>query len=141
MKYASAYAAASLAVCMGFVLSACSILQNADQTKIVVQIATMKVVEGGEDRHIRALRIKEIASDAKLVLDASSVSVDLLAGAARNRVANLHLAASDQLLANLLIDSVAQDLKLKIGEGAIPDTSKFRVNQVLGWVAEAASFY
>jgi hypothetical protein len=129
-----------LAACVA-VTGCASLVQNVDQAKIVVQLSTMKVVEAGKDRHARAEQIQKIAAEAAVLLDASSVSVDVVADAVRVRVASLHLEPSDAILANMLIDAVASDLKQKVGDGVIEPDKKVRVNAVLTWVSDAARFY
>lgn len=126
-------------------LSGCTVVSsvaaNVDQAKFVVQMATMKVIEAGKDRKARAVKIREIAADAKILIDANAVSVDLVAQATRVRIAALRLAPSDQILADALLDSVVANLKDRVGDGVIEADRKLRVNTVLTWVIATADLY
>lgn len=123
-------------------LSGCATIENAPATsKLVVQVATMKVIEAESDRHARAAKIIEIATEAKTWLDTDTVTVDLIKSKVLERLTGLNLQPSDRLLASVLVDAVASDLLSKVGVGLIPADKRITVNQVLGWVIEASKFY
>lgn len=124
-------------------VSGCSMFRNIDQSKLIVQVATMKVIEAhgpGEYRD-RAANIITIGTEAKTWLDTNGVSLAFLKAAVQARIAKLNLAPSDQLLANLLVDSAIAELQAKVGDGVIDPNKLYYVNQILDWVVEAAKFY
>ncbi len=118
-----------------------SINANVDQSKLLVQVATMKAIEAGEDTNARAERVKAIAAEGQSFLDGENVSVSLLESAVANRLAALDLTPSDRVLANALVGAVVAELNARVGEGLLSTEQKYTVSQVLGWVEQAASFY
>lgn len=132
-----------LAAATMLTVAGCSMFRNIDQSKLIVQIATMKVVEakGPNEYRARAANIVTIGTEAKTWLDTNGVSLAFLKAAVQARIAKLNLAPSDQLLANLLVDSAIAELQAKVGEGVIDPKKLYYVNQLLDWVIEAAKFY
>lgn len=133
---------AALCIVAAVFLSGCATLGQATNTsKLVVQVATMKVIEAQPDRAARAAKVLEITADAQKLIDMNGLTVGLLKTAVQDRLAAQNLEPSDRLLANLLVDAVVTDLAAKVGDGLIPPDQLVTVNQVLGWVADAAAFY
>lgn len=129
-------------ILLTLMLGACASLGTGSTgERLVVQIATMKVIEAGPDRKLRAERISTIASEAKSWLRADNVTVTALKAAATARIANLNLEPSDQLLAALLVETVAAELEKRVGDGLIPADKLISVDAVLGYVVDAAAFY
>jgi len=132
----------SLAVaCVG--LSGCSTLsQNVDQSKLIVQVATMKVIESDRGATAeRAARIQEIAGDARTFLDGTDVSVALLEDSVMARLAGMDLAPSDRVLASALVAAVVAELNARVGDGLLSSEQRYTVSEVLGWIEQAAEFY
>lgn len=129
---------AMLAMVMG-----CTFFQNVDQSKLVVQIATMKVIEAQGSAHYqeRAANVIKIGTDAKTWLDTNGVTLGFLRAAVEARIAKLNLAPSDQLLAGVLVDAAIAELQKKVGDGVIDPQKLYYVNQVLDWAIQAARFY
>jgi len=127
-----------LAMVMG-----CTFFQNVDQSKLVVQIATMKVIEARGSAHYqeRAANVIKIGTDAKTWLDTNGVTLGFLRAAVEARIAKLNLAPSDQLLAGVLVDAAIAELQKKVGDGVIDPQKLYYVNQVLDWAIQAARFY
>lgn len=116
--------------------------KNVDQSKLIVQVATMKVIEADQSHtKERAAKIREVASDGKTFLDGANVSVPLLSSAINARLAGIDIAPSDRVLAAALVDAVAAELNARVGSGLLSPEQKYSVSQVLGWVIDATSFY
>jgi UDP-N-acetylmuramoylalanine-D-glutamate ligase len=94
----------------------CTFFQNVDQSKLVVQIATMKVIEAQGSAHYqeRAANVIKIGTDAKTWLDTNGVTLGFLRAAVEARIAKLNLAPSDQLLAGVLVDAAIAEPMAKI---------------------------
>jgi len=109
--------------------------------KLIVQVATMKFIEAGDDRAEKAAKIVSAAAQARVWLDVEGVSLADLQAAMLARVNAADLEPSDKLLAAALVEVVAAELNVRIGEGVISPEKKATVNAVLAWVEQAASFY
>lgn len=115
---------------------------NSQQSKIVVQLGTMKAIEADKDHAgERALKVREIAKEAKTFLDGNDVSVSMLAGAVSARLAGIDLAPSDRVLAAALVDAVVSEIDVRVGEGLLSPDERMTVSQVLDWVIDATEFY
>jgi hypothetical protein len=127
-----------LAIC----LNACAWMKdNPQSAKLVVQLATMKVIEGGDDIHGRATRVMAIASEASSLFDSQEMSLPALREAIAERLAKENLSPSDQLLVNALVEAVDAELQKRIGQGALNPEQAVQVKAVLDWVIEAAKVY
>lgn len=122
--------------------------KNANSERLLVQVATMKVIERGdtpEARALKAQRITSIASDAKSWLHTESVTVDLLKSRVSARLDALHLQPSDRLLADVLVQTVVDELTTRMVNGAHvpvpPEQFVYQVDTVLGWIIDAAKVY
>jgi len=127
-----------LALCLG----ACAWMKDNPQTaKLIIQVATMKVIEGGGDKVTRAQRVSVIVGDAKSLLGGEQLSLPALRQAITFRLANEDLTPSDQLLADALVDAVDAELQKRIGEGLLNPEQVIQVKDVLDWITEAAQVY
>src|SRR5690606_13156662 len=109
--------------------------------KLIVQVATMKFIESGDDRASKAVRIVRAAAQARVWLDMDGVTIADLRAAMMARINGADLEPSDKLLAAALVDVVAAELDVRIGAGVISPEKRATVNAVLAWVEQAASFY
>lgn len=134
MKALLAVVILALAGCASFSGSSAS-------EKLIVQVATMKFIEAGDDRAAKAAKIVSAAAQARVWLDTDGVSLSDLQSAMLARVNAADLEPSDKLLAAALVDVIAAELNARIGEGVISPEKKATVNAVLAWVEQAASFY
>lgn len=123
------------------VLSGCASFQGSATEKLVVQAATMKVIEAGSDRVEKAARIIAAADAARVWLDMDGVTLSDLRSAMVERIAAADIEASDKLLATALVDVVVAELDMRIGDGLISPEKRVRVNTVLSWIVQAAAFY
>lgn len=121
-------------------LSGCATLGTGSAgEKLVIQVATMKVIEADEDRSAKAAKIRAAVDQARVWLDMDGITLADLRSAMLARIGGLE--PSDRLLAAALIDAVAVELETRIGDGILDADKRVRVNAVLSWIAEAASFY
>lgn len=121
-------------------LSGCATLGTGSAgEKLVIQVATMKIIEADEDRSAKAAKIRAAVDQARVWLDMDGITLAELRSAMLARIGGLE--PSDRLLATALIDAVAVELEARIGDGILDADKRVRVNAVLGWIAEAASFY
>lgn len=132
-----------IGVVMLTMVTGCTIFQNVDQSKLIVQVATMKVIEAQGPAHYqeRATNVIRIGTEAKTWLDTNGVTLAFLRAAVEARIAKLNLAPSDQLLAGVLVDAAIAELQKKVGDGVIDPQKLYYVNQVLDWAMQAARFY
>lgn len=123
-------------------LSGCATLGTGSAgEKLVIQAATMKVIEADEDRAAKAAKIRAAVDQARVWLDTDGVTLADLHAAIMGRLTSANLEPSDMLLASALVDVVVAELNARIGDGILDEDKRVRVNTVLGWIAEAASFY
>jgi hypothetical protein len=118
--------------------------KNSLVSQVVVQEATMHVIEAGKtasDRAARAARINVIVALIRESVDNQAVTLDDLAVLAHSKIAGLSLQSSDSVLANAVVDAAVQALKDKIGAGTIPKESVYTVDTVLTWISGAAAIY
>lgn len=133
---------AAVAVLLVFCLGACAWMKDNPQTaKLVVQAATMRVIEGGDDYRARATRVMVIAGEASSLVGGQELTLPALHQAILERLAGENLNPSDQLLANALIDAVHAELQKRIGEGVLNPEQAIQVNEVLKWIVEACQIY
>lgn len=123
------------------VLSGCASFSGSATEKLIVQAATLKVIESGADRTSKAAKIISAAEAAQVWLDTDGVTIADLRASMVQRINAADIEASDKLLATALVDVVVAELDLRIGEGVISPDKRVTVNTVLGWVLQAAAFY
>lgn len=134
------------AVMVGFSLAGCASLgTTASQAyeKLAVEYATIKVVKTGTTpaaRQAKQAKIIAIATQAQTLLASPSVTLALVRVAVNTQIASLHLAAEDQMVADVLVQVVADELAAKVGAGVLKPTDVVSVNTVLSWVVAGASF-
>lgn len=122
-------------------LPGCTSLQQGDATaKLAVTYATLKTIEAGDDHAVRAAEVVAIAREAKRFLNSETVTVALLEHSVRSRLP-VDLSPADRLLADSLIGAVVAELETRVGIGVIDAEQRLVVNQVLGWIIDAASVY
>lgn len=128
-----------LSVLTAMLLSGCAMLQQSPTTAhLAVTVATMKVVEAGDNPVERAQRVIAVANEAKRLIDNEAVTIDVLEEAIKNRLDQEPLAPSDRLLADALIITIADELRARVGMGLLDEQQRLTVSTVLGWVVRAA---
>lgn len=124
-----------------FMQGCASLGDNVATEKLVIQYATMKVIEADKDAMAeRAAKVYEIARHAQLFLNTDTADIALLRTEVHKRLPP-DLSPADHILANALIDTVMAELQARVGSGLVPPDKKLQVNAVLGWIREAAYFY
>lgn len=116
---------------------------NQAYEKLAVEYATIKVVKTGATpaaRQAKQAKIIAIATQAQTVLASPSVTLALVKVAVNAQIASLHLAAEDQMVADVLVQMVSDELAAKVGAGVLKPTDVVTVNTVLSWVVSGASF-
>lgn len=107
--------------------------------KAGVQYATLKVIDGDLGR---AGRIVDIVSTARLALsNETATSIEALKLIVRSKIDWNRLDAADTALANVLIDTVAEELEARLKPDAVeadPTPWKLKADKVLKWVQDAA---
>ncbi|CAB4182537.1 hypothetical protein UFOVP1077_10 [uncultured Caudovirales phage] len=125
-----------------FLLTGCATLQsNEPVAKLTIQVGVMKYVEAAPDRAVRAARVVDVVTQAKTLVDLNEVTLADVQAAVLVRLRASGLQPSDLILASALLDIVSNELNVKIGGGVLSADQKVTVNNVLGWVSQAASFY
>jgi hypothetical protein len=125
----------------------CAILEDPMTERLLVQVATGKVIEKGQtvaERNDRAQRIMEIAGDARYWLAFDTSNLGDLRGLLVDRVGELNLSPSDRILALGLIDVVLIKLNDRTIDGTpiqVPPDYRYRIDSVFQWVEEAAATY
>lgn len=112
-----------------------------DQQKVIakaaVEIAVSEVVANNPSH---AAQIVEIATQIKAVAGTEGFNtIDLLVAAIRAKANIAALTPQQQILANLLIDTIAAQLKAKIPNGQINSANLVLVSELSSWVIEGAS--
>jgi hypothetical protein len=137
-----------LCVLVGLMVGCSTFEKHIDTEKLIVQVATMKVIEVGDNaevRHLRAQKIISVAEDARTWLNTDGVNLGDLRAKITERLDKLDLAPSDRILATLLIDRVIIGLNDRLVNGVKlpvpPEEFVYQVNTVLAWVVGAARLY
>lgn len=111
--------------------------QNKVIAKAAVEIAVAEVVANNPSK---AQEIISIATQIKAIAGTDGFNtVDLLVAAIRAKANIASLPPQRQILANLLIDTIAAQLKAKIPNGQINSVNLVLISEVAGWVIEGAS--
>lgn len=109
--------------------------------RLVVQAATMKVIEADADRAAKAARVIAAVSEARVLVDTDGVTLAEIQAAVMRRLAERGLEPSDMLLATALVDVVGLELQGRIGDGLLDPEKRVTVNTFLAWIEQAAHFY
>lgn len=132
----------TIVITLALFIAGCASIQSGNTAaKLAVQVAVMKVIEADDNRAEKAAEIVSAVDQAKVWLDMDGVTLTDLKAAALRRLHERNLAPSDMLLATALVDIVAAELDVRIGQGVLSPDKKVTVNTLLGWVTEAAGFY
>lgn len=112
-------------------LVGCATVKNHEATaELVVTYAAIKGVEQGLD----ATEIRRVAEEVKTLTSGDVTTVTLLESAVRIKLSKLGLSPADQFLAGQLVEIVAKELQLRIGEGTLQPDQVLYVNKVMDWI-------
>lgn len=130
----------SVAVVLG--LTACASAPNGQRAeRIVVQAATMRIIETAAQPAVKAQRVTEAVKMARTLLRDEYVTVGLLRSALLKRVKDHDLPMSEKLAALEVISALSAEVEKRVGSGVLSPYSIVSVNTVLDWVSDAAVFY
>lgn len=131
-----------LVIAVWAIAAGCASLDvNSTVEKIAIQQATMRYIEDGAGRAERADRIVKAVQDARIMLDMEGVRLADLQAAMMARITKADLEPSDRALLLALADVAVSAVNVEIGDGVLSPEKRVRVNAVLAWVEQAASFY
>lgn len=141
MKMSRAMIVAGVLGALAF-LPGCAILQGDGSegeefaVRSSIQLATVKVIDGDQER---AERVVEIASQAReLVAGDSTAALDEVEQRVRDEIQWDTLSPAEQQVASDLVELVRAELEARIGEGALDPEDRVAVRTVLDWIIEAA---
>ncbi len=123
-------------------LTACNASQET-ATKIVIQAATMKLIEQkpvGAERAEKAAEVKRIADAIIEAAGSSEASVAALQSLAMGLLP-ADLPPSERITAMALIELAGAELNGRVGAGELDPSKLVKVRAVVGWVSQAAGFY
>ncbi len=126
-------------------LPACESLKLGEHgatVKLAISYATMKYVDqAGPGANIqRAARVASFANQAMNAIEGEGFTLD----AFKSHILELipaDLDTADKVLALALIDVIAQELQLRIGDGVLTPETRVKAKQVLTWIVDATAFY
>ena len=121
-------------------LAGCGSLGNGGESAVVrlaVQVAVYKYTGGDPDR---AARVLAVADDALLILqgDASTTVMGLKSAVVERVLSSPTLDPAMQITALAVIDSIAMELALRVGDGVLDGERTVRVRAVLTWIRDYA---
>lgn len=110
--------------------------ENPATAYMAVTYATEKVIDGDVER---AQRVEQIALEVEQAATGDTAqTIDLLIDLARDEIDWTKLDSADTRLVNYLLLTLSDELKERYGDGFIPEDARLTVNQIAGWVIEAA---
>ncbi len=111
--------------------------ENESSARLVTTYATLKVIDGDNEK---ADRVVEIAQEvSRLAGDDPEVTVDLLVARIRSLIRWDRLDEADTLLVDALLLELSARLKDKLGDELIPKDARVTVQTVAEWVISAAA--
>lgn len=133
---------AVIALLSALMLAGCKSIEERPATaKLVTQYAVLKFAEqsSADKRAVRIEHVRRIAADVKAIAAGEPVSLALLKGAAFSEISKLQLSPADTLLAHALVDLIAEEIALRVGDGVLSPDQLVQVAQVMDWVVEATT--
>lgn len=101
----------------------------------------MKVIEKADDPADKAIRIVAVAEQALEVASTEGVLIAVVQEAVKESIDWASLSPADTLLANELINLVAEDLNDRVDSGVLEGESMLTARRVLEAVIEATELY
>jgi len=132
-----------MALFFALALGGCSWFEDNPRTSgLVVQYATMKVIEESGNPADKAMRIINVAQVALDLASNEGVLISAIEQAVRASIDFSNLSPADTLLTNHLIEIVAEELNEKVGDGGgLEGEQLVTARNVLSAVIEAAQIY
>ncbi|MCR9260764.1 MAG: hypothetical protein NXH95_13640 [Pseudomonadaceae bacterium] len=126
----------------GLLISGCANNDlNPRSADLIVKYATMKVIEKADDPADKAIRIVAVAEQALEVASTEGVLIAVVQEAVKESIDWASLSPADTLLANELINLVAEDLNDRVDSGVLEGESMLTARRVLEAVIEATELY
>lgn len=124
-------------------ISACSGLPTSPNIeRLGLTIAVGKVVESAEVPADKAIRVADVATAAKALLDGDEQAlVSQISIRVRHYINFDSMTPQDRMLTELLISEIQHAIEVRIGTDRLSPEVKVRIMQVLDGVIEAAEFY
>lgn len=125
----------------------CTFLASEDSrdqlvANVAIQTATMKVIEGSDDREATAERVLDIVSNVQAVVQRKEVTTVIdLDKFVRSKIRWDELEPSDILLVNTLLEVVSIELENRVIGGSLSETHIVIISNVLENISKAASVY
>lgn len=123
---------------LGFMLAGmigCAAIADHQATaKLTIQYATLKYIDGDQDK---AQRVARIAAEAKGFVLAGA-SLDDVEAAVRARIPWDQLDDADKVLVNGLLDAIREELEFRVQHQLLDPDQVMAVSAVIAWVEEAA---
>jgi len=140
MKRVEKYWVAFTAITMALLMSGCSVLNAVEEHPlsawIVVEQATMRVLDGDVDR---AKKTQEIVKEVRQGIDSDqSVTLRAVEKEIRMRINWDSMALADQRLIDKVITVVREDLERRYTDTVLDAEDKVKLSQVLFWIEDAA---
>jgi len=126
-----------LALLIVFVFAGCQTLSNVSSNDLVVQYATMKVIE--ESDEITSADVRETVEKARSVLEADvTVAIDDFKAQVAEQIGWSELAPSDKLLITAIVDEVQVSLEKQYEVDVLSDEVVIEIERFLDLVEQAA---
>src|SRR5688572_8583949 len=111
-----------------FLVTGCASFEKHNATaRLIVTAATLKGIEQGWDVE----RVRAIVTSAKALAAGTEVTVGVLEIAIAKQLDGLELSPADRLLADALVQIIAEELQARIGLGVLKPEQRVMVDQVL----------
>ena len=126
-----------LALLIVFVFAGCQTLSNVSSNDLVVQYATMKVIE--ESDEISSNDVQDTVAKARAVLNAeTTVSIDKFKAELAEQIGWSELAPSDKLLITAIVDEVQVSIEKQYEVDVLSDEVVIEIERFLDLVEQAA---
>ena len=119
-------------------IASCAFIEERPETvRLIVQAATLKVIDGDPDK---AARVVEIASDVRRISSATpELTVSALITTVRGLIKWGDLEAEQVLLVEALLLELQYRLEDRLGPEPLPEQLRLTVNQITTWIIDTAS--
>jgi hypothetical protein len=149
MKHTARLAIVATAVAL--LSSSCAILNSPDarkqqQARIAIEGATVALIEyknkTPEAKAAKAARVLEYTNAARTLIGSDpETTVVKLREALTLRAAERDLSPGQKLIALEAINTICDEVELRVGKGVLSAEAVVSVNKVLGWVETVAKLY
>jgi hypothetical protein len=130
---------AMLAMLAIVALSGCALLQDVDPNskRLAIQYATLKVVDGDQDKAARVLEL--IERGRQYLNDEESITIAAIDGSVRELIRWDNMDNADRILVDNILLTARKRLMEEIGAGILDTDQKEKVLIVFNWVEESIS--